>query len=113
MKYSCGIGLLLFAILTAAGPAAGAQRGRLGRREPSSITDDAAPTTSRSLSRKMLKASYEQLQKDVQQLSDLADQLKEQVTTTDDEDVLSLSGVKKAEDIEKLAKKIQNRMKNL
>ena len=31
----------------------------------------------------------------------------------DDEDVLSLSGVKKAEEIEKLAKKIQSRMKNL
>jgi len=39
--------------------------------------------------------------------------LKEEVTNTDDEDVLSLSGVKKAEEIEKLAKKIQSRMKNL
>ena len=65
-----------------------------------------------TLSRKMLKASYEQLQKDIQHLSDLAAELKEDVTKGD-EDVLSLSEVKKAEEIEKLAKKIQGRMKNL
>ena len=103
--------VLLIAILTAT--VAWPQQRRMGRIPPPSITDDIPPSPNRSLNRKMLKASYDQLQKDVQRLSDLASELKEQVTTTDDEDVLSLSGVKKAEEIEKLAKKIQSRMKNL
>jgi hypothetical protein len=60
----------------------------------------------------MLRASFEQLQKDIDQLLDLATSLKEEVAKAD-EDTLPLSGVKKAEDIEKLAKKIQGRMKNL
>ena len=104
---------ILFVILLAAAPAAHSQHRRLGRTQPPMMTEDAGPAPSRSLSRKMLKASYEQLQKDVQRLSDLAAELREQVTNTDDEDILSLSGVKKAEEIEKLAKKIQSRMKNL
>ncbi|MBI2816715.1 MAG: hypothetical protein HYX72_07230 [Acidobacteria bacterium] len=103
--------IVLIAVLTAT--VAWPQQRRMGGIRPPSVTDDITPSPSRSLNRKMLKASYEQLQKDVQRLSDLASELEEQVTITDDEDVLSLSGVKKAEEIEKLAKKIQNRMKNL
>jgi hypothetical protein len=113
-KNCCWIGILLSISLTTMGQSAWAEQRRIGRPpQPPTISDEPAPPGSRSLSRKMLKASYEQLQKEVQQLSDLAAQLKEQVTNTDDEDVLSLSGVKKAEEIEKLAKKIQSRMKNL
>ncbi len=108
-----GVSIVLAALLTAGGPAAWSQQRRLGRTQPPMVTEDSVPSPDRSLSRKMLKASYEQLQKDVQRLSDLAAELKDQVTHTDDEDILSLSGVKKAEEIEKLAKKIQSRMKNL
>jgi hypothetical protein len=104
--------LILFAATMTASAASPQQR-RMGERQPGNAAEDATPSPNRSLNRKMLKASYEQLEKDVQRLSDLAAELKEQVTTTDDEDVLSLSGVKKAEEIEKLAKKIQSRMKNL
>ena len=85
----------------------------MGRQQPGLSDEPPVPSTDRSLNRKLLKASYEQLQKDVQRLNDLAGELKEQVTTTDNEDTLSLSGVKKAEEIEKLAKKIQGRIKNL
>ena len=65
-----------------------------------------------SISRRMLKSSYEQLQKDVAQLAELALALKEEIGQAN-EDVLPLSGVRKAEEIEKLAKKIQGRIKNL
>jgi hypothetical protein len=105
-------GIIAF-LLLAAGPGIWAQQRRLGRQQPPSVSDEPPPSTDRSLNRKMLKASYEQLQKDVQRLNDLAGELKEQVTNTDNEDTLSLSGVKKAEEIEKLAKKIQGRIKNL
>lgn len=104
---------VLALLLLAAGPGIWAQQRRLGRRQLPSISDEPVPSSDRSLNRKMLKASYEQLQKDVQRLNDLAGELKEQVTNTDNEDTLSLSGVKKAEEIEKLAKKIQGRIKNL
>ena len=112
-KQSCCITSVLFMVLALFVPGAGAQQRRIERGGPPVGADDSqGPSPSRSMSRKMLKASYDQLQKDVQKLSDLASELKEEVTT-DDEDVLSLSGVKKAEEIEKLAKKIQSRMKNL
>src|SRR3954468_14058349 len=107
------VATLLLAALTFRTGTASPQQRRMGERPPNTAAEDATPSPNRSLSRKMLKASYDQLEKDVQRLSDLAAELKEQVTTTDDEDVLSLSGVKKAEEIEKLAKKIQSRMKNL
>lgn len=113
-EQSCWTGIALIGILSLFGQGAWPQQGRLGRPPRPSIADDSAPPDSgHSSTRKMLKANYEQLQKDVQHLSDLADELKDEVTNTDDEDVLSLSGVKKAEEIEKLAKKIQGRMKNL
>jgi len=102
--------ILLAGFLTVLGPAAWSQQLPMHRGR---AQDDAPPAPDASMTRKMLKASYEQLQKDVDRLADLAAQLKEEVTTTDDEDVLSLSGVKKAEEIEKLSKKIQSRMKNL
>jgi hypothetical protein len=104
---------VLASLILTAGPGIWAQQRRLGRQQPSSISDEPPLSNSRSINRKMLKASYEQLQKDVQRLNDLAGELKEQVTKTDNEDTLSLSGVKKAEEIEKLAKKIQSRIKNL
>src|SRR4051794_14859263 len=107
----CGWITVSFLLLAGiAGPATGAEQRGMGRLPRPGIGDDPIPARDRSLSRKMLKASYEQLQKDVQHLSELADELKEEVTTTDDEDVLSLTGVKKAEEIEKLAKKVQSRM---
>ncbi len=106
-------GIVLAAFLTIAGQPGWAQQKRPGRPQPPGVSEETIPAPERTLSRKMLKASYEQLQKDVQHLSDLANELKDEVTKTDEEDVLSLSGVKKAEEIEKLAKKIQGRMKNL
>ena len=65
-----------------------------------------------SISRRMLRESFEQTQKDVAQLYELAGKLKEE-TEKADADELSLTVMKKAEEIEKLAEKIKKRMKNL
>ena len=104
---------MLVFLLLAVSPGIWAQQRPMGRRQLPSVSDEPVPGNDHSLNRKMLKASYEQLQKDVQKLNDLAGELKDQVTNVDNEDTLSLSGVKKAEEIEKLAKKIQGRIKNL
>lgn len=55
-----------------------------------------------------LKDSEKQIQQDVQRLYTLAAELKEQVSRTDSTSVLSLTLVRKAEEIEKLAKQIKN-----
>jgi hypothetical protein len=76
-------------------------------------SDDApAPSKGPSRNIKMMKESFEQTQKDTAQLYDLATQLKEEVEKAD-ENTLSLTVMKKAEAVEKLAGKIKNRMKNM
>ena len=57
------------------------------------------------------KAVLEQHQKDIEKLYDLATQLKTEVEKTDATSVLSLGMVKKAEEIEKLAKQIKDHAK--
>jgi hypothetical protein len=69
-------------------------------------------TPSASMTRRMIQASYEQLLKDTDQLVKLSQALQEEIAKAN-EDVLPVSGIKKAEEIEKLAKKIQGRIKNL
>ena len=76
------------------------------------LSDETSSPLQQTLRRKMLKASYEQLQKDVEQLVKLTSDLKEEVEKAN-EDTLSLGVIKKAEEIEKLSEKIKNRMKNL
>ena len=85
------------------------------RRPPladSSHPSDGAPPNGPSRSLKLMKESFEQTQKDTTQLYDLATELKQEMDNAN-EDVLSLTVMKKAETIEKLAEKIKNRMKNL
>lgn len=81
-------------------------------RIPPVISGETTPPPPPSISRKMLRASFEQLQKEVAELAELAAALKEEINQAN-EDVMPLSSVKKAEEIEKLAKKIQGRIKNL
>jgi hypothetical protein len=96
-------------------PSISMQSPRMGRSPRPLSTDDPMSGQGQgpSLSRRMLKASYEQMQKDAERLSELAEDLKAEVSSSDNEDTLSISTIKKAEEIEKLAKKIQSRMKNL
>jgi hypothetical protein len=72
------------------------------------------PFPSGTLSRRqtLLKESFEQTKKDTAKLYELVSGLKVEMDNAN-EDVLSVSVMKKAEEIEKLAEKIKNRMKNL
>ena len=112
-------GVGIFFLLLAGGMESGgvAQR-RLPPIAPSPrVTDDHNPPynfppsgPSRNL--KMMKESFEQTKKDTAELYDLATQLKDEVEKAD-ENTLSITVMKKAETIEKLAEKVKNRMKNL
>ena len=112
IRTRCRIGMF-FVVLLAGWELSTPAQQRQTPLPPSPRTPETAvPPRGPSLSRKMLKESFEQLQKDVAQLYDLTAELKEETEKTD-EDVLSLTVMKKAEAIEKLAEKIKNRMKNL
>jgi hypothetical protein len=79
---------------------------------PRGADNEPAPSKGPSRNLKMMKESFEQTQKDTAELYDLATQLKEEVEKAD-ENTLSLTVMKKAEAVEKLAGKIKNRMKNM
>lgn len=59
----------------------------------------------------LLKANQKQMKEDVEKLYQLASELKEEVEKTDSASVLSLSLVRRAGKIEKLAKQIKDRAK--
>src|SRR5260221_10557931 len=62
-------------------------------------------------SKAILEERQKNIKKDVEKLYDLASQLKTEVEKTDSTTVLSLAMLKKAEEIEKLAKQIKDRAK--
>ena len=59
----------------------------------------------------MLAANEKEIKKNVEKLYELASELKTEVERTDSVKVLSLSMLKKAEEIERLAKEIKSRAK--
>ncbi len=58
--------------------------------------------------RVVLKANQKDLKRDVERLAELAEELKKEVEKTDSTEILSLQLVRKAEEIEKLAKHIKS-----
>jgi len=58
-----------------------------------------------------LEENQKDIKRDIEKLFDLASQLKEQVEKTDATAVLSLAMLKKAEEIEKLARQIKEHAK--
>ena len=81
------------------------------RRRPDG-SDDAtnnpnAPSFPAAGNKAVLEERQKNIKKDVQKLYDLAEQLKAEVEKTDSTTILSLGMVKKAEEIEKLAKQIK------
>ena len=62
-------------------------------------------------SKALLEERQKNIKKEVEKLYDLAAQLKTEVEKTDSTTVLSLAMVKKAEEIEKLAKQIKDHAK--
>jgi len=64
-----------------------------------------------SAEKRMLEENQKDIKKKVEKLYDLAAELKAEVDKTDSSKVLSLNLVRKAEEIEKLARDIKNRSK--
>ena len=74
--------------------------------------DDPNPNpNAKSPTKVLLEDNQKDIKKNVEKLFDLASQLKEQVEKTDSTTVLSLAMVKKAEEIERLARQIKDRAK--
>jgi len=110
-----GIGLLSLLVLGIRADGSLAQRSPLPlppRRTMDREPSFRLPANRPSLSREMLRESFEKTQADTAHLYDLATELKEEMENAT-EDVLSITVMKKAEEIEKLAEDIKNRMKNL
>ncbi len=77
------------------------------RPEPETV----APNASRSATKMQLEANQKDIKKRVEKLFELAADLKKEVDRTDSTTILSIGVVRKAEEIEKLAKEIKNRAK--
>ena len=123
--------VFLGGIMFAAGTGViGAQRGGSGTNEPITPPNISAPAELPPLEspggfgdggirarmaeqrrKSMNDSRHQRLQDDVQKLMSLTNELKADVDNTN-EDELSVDGVKKAGEIEKLAHDVQNRMKN-
>ena len=92
-----------------------AQTESRGKRHPDGSDDASNNANSASFpaasSKAMLEERQKSLKKDVEKLYDLAAQLKVEVEKTDSTTVLSLAMLKKAEEIEKLAKQIKDHAK--
>ena len=73
--------------------------------------DDETNMPSKPGTKAVLEENQKDIKKNVEKLFDLASQLKDQVEKTDSTSVLSLAMVKKAEEIERLARQIKERAK--
>lgn len=82
-----------------------------GRRSPFGFPEPTFSNRPR-VTRRMIKASHQKLQEEVAELAQKSAALQEEISKSN-EDELPLDALKKAEEIEKLAKKIQGRIKNL
>src|SRR5438270_7546054 len=87
-----------------------------GRRRPDGAPDDengpnSANPPAAGSSKAILEERQKNIKKEVEKLYELAAQLKKEVEMTDSTTVLSLGMVKKADEIEKLAKQIKDHAK--
>jgi TolA-binding protein len=73
--------------------------------------DEPAPPLGKSPTKIMLEENQKDIRKNIEKLYQLASDLKKEVEKTDSTEVLSLSLVRKAEEIEKLAHDIKSRAK--
>ena len=108
----------LFAILSALGtaclaPAASSiQNSDPGPpRFPGEEKPPESPLPLRGSTKVLLEQNQKEIKKEIEKLYDLASQLKQEIEKTDSSAVLSLSLVKKAEEVEKLARQIKERAK--
>lgn len=108
----------LFAILTALGavflgPApASAQNPVPGPPKlPGEEKTPESPQPPSSSTKSLLEQNQKEIKKEIEKLYDLATQLKEEIEKTDSSAVLSVTLVKKAEEVEKLARQIKEHAK--
>jgi hypothetical protein len=78
--------------------------------EPASNDED-GPKPPLASPKVILEANNKDIKKNVERLFQLASELKDEVDKTDSAQVMSLAMIKKAEEIEKLAKEIKSRAK--
>jgi len=69
------------------------------------------PRTARAQQKALLKEQQKQLRRDIDRLVQMVTDLKDESDKTPETDVLSMSLVKKTEDIEKLARTIRDRIR--
>jgi len=81
------------------------------RQRPARPGEDDSGLPEKPATKAVLEENQKDIKKNVEKLFDLASQLKEQVEKTDSTTTLSLALVKKAEEIEKLARQIKDRAK--
>jgi hypothetical protein len=81
------------------------------RREDGPEDPTHEPLPAGATKKAVLEQHQKDIKKDIEKLYDLATQLKTEVEKTDATTVLSIGMVKKAEEIEKLAKQIKDRAK--
>ncbi len=86
-------------------------RGGRPRPEGPEDTSDSSNPNFPNPTKTMLEERQKNIKKDVEKLYDLASQLKAEVEKTDSTSVLSLAMLKKAEEIEKLARQIKDHAK--
>jgi len=102
LRFAAAAGLAL-ALTTLVAPQA-----RTPRQAPTT-QDDVQLPNGKSQQDEILKADHQKDLKDAAQLIDLAEQLKQELEKND-RHVLSISSLKKTEEIEKLAKRIRSRL---
>jgi hypothetical protein len=86
-------------------------RGVVDRGDPTQVTQEEGRLPNGKMQRdEILKAEYEQNVKDAAKLADLAQELKDELEKND-RFVLSLTTLKKTDEIEKLARKIRSRLR--
>jgi hypothetical protein len=106
--WRCALGLSLAAVsLLALGQSQRSQEPAA----PPGRSDDARLPNGKLQRDEILKAEYEQNLKDAAQLVELAQQLQQDLEK-DDRFVLSMSTLKKTDDIEKLVRKIRTRLRH-
>ena len=92
-----------------ASTAAMAQRPMPAPPKPTQADQEENPSTPKLDSKSALEANKKDIKRDIEKLFQLASDLKVEVEKTDSAQVLSVAMLKKAEEIEKLAKEIRSR----
>lgn len=106
-KSTMGIRILFYLALALSLPA---QQRPLGRPFPAETPEEPRLPNGKSQREEILKAEYQKSLEDARELSRLADELKVELEKNT-RNVLSISSLKKTEDIEKLAKRLHDRLK--